>query len=134
MKGSLMKFPAWLKAIGGGSALISVGVLIWQASAWCTNTTNMLLQQSKTQLDIMQTLDGIRRDNSTLRSHEVYQSRRIDTLDANRGLINGIVKAPQIPMPMPDAIKQTPSSGGQPYSEMMMLGKANQQPQLSTKW
>ena len=130
-----MKVPTWIKpAVPYTAVLAAVLGGAWQAGRDYQSILSAVKANADTTIEVKKAVEGIAQDNKSLRSFGVYQSRRIDTLDANRGLINRTVQAPQIPMPLPDSVKQSPAINGQSLSEPLMLGRSDQQPQLSTKW
>jgi len=97
-----------LKKIGGYTALLGAVGVLWSAAQWCQRTSDKQDQQSTKEDAIVQQLREMRQDNAKIGSANTFNSRRIETLDNNQKLMNRYVRAPQIPMPQPDMVKQQP--------------------------
>ncbi len=124
-----MRFPDWLKKMGGVGSVTLIAGLIWQAGVWCTNTTRTLDNLNKSQSYIINSLDTIKSGNAVVHQKQTRQDERIDAISNNQHLMNRYVRAPQIPVPPPIENLPVHHDNGQSAIGDQELSKVNSKKQ-----
>lgn len=123
-EGLSVKIPGWAgKASGFCGVFFTLLGVAYKAGVYHQHEMAAIQSAVDTSMSTKLAVDALAQKSEVSRRISDYQSRQIYTLDANRGLINNYVKAPQIPMPQPDIVKQQKDDHSY-FDHDQMLSKA----------